>query len=117
MNAAADVVVVGAAAGVEGRDGVALVVPAPRAPPAPVAPPLEMPPAGGVAADAAGEPADPWPGPPTPGAGAAMRGALDDVACGPVLGGPPGEMPSSDAIICAASSSIPSAQIPTPRTP
>ena len=57
------------------------------------------------------------PGVGTAGAGAATAGALVEVDCGPVPGGAPGEIPSSAAISCAPSFSIPSAQMPTPRAP
>ncbi len=51
------------------------------------------------------------------GAATAVAG-LEDVAWGPALPGPPARAkPSRAAIICGPSSSMPSAQIPTPRTP
>src|SRR5580704_15615001 len=86
-------------------------------------PPDPDPDAGADAAAAGDEPADagvvdpPPPDDAAPGAGAATAGALEDVDCGPVPGGAPGEIPSRAAINCAPSFSIPSAQMPTPRAP
>ena len=52
-----------------------------------------------------------------PEGGAAWATALEEVDRGPVPGGAPGEIPSSAAISCASSLSIPRAQMPTPRAP